>query len=168
MDFSGWYLPSRLPLLPERSRSYYFPTNFPTKRRRFATIARGCRKWQKVRKCWNRLYSCVFFAIPATCSTHRAENSGAVGREFESLRARHPASDPSLRSGFRPHPLRSPAERLKFESLRARRYPPARCLQCGFLRTACHWLSRLSSRTQCSTYPTFSLSPCVLTIPAAS
>ena len=61
----------------------------------------------------------------------RANASGALGREFESLRARHThlelllGRDPSTRSarsGFRQQAPASltPAKRLKFESLRAR------------------------------------------------
>src|SRR5271154_690059 len=75
----------------------------------------------------------------------RAIASGAIGREFESLRAHHKFPDPSTGSGFRlraPAPL-TPARRLKFESLRAHQFSTRfpRCLRpsttqdfcCGFL-----------------------------------
>jgi hypothetical protein len=51
----------------------------------------------------------------------RASGYEPEGREFESLRAHHLLTDPSLRSGFRQQAPASltPAHRLKFASLRA-------------------------------------------------
>jgi len=64
----------------------------------------------------------------------RAIASGAIGREFESLRAHHTFPDPSTSSGFRlraPAPL-TPAKRLKFESLRAHHTFPDPSTSSGF------------------------------------
>jgi len=59
------------------------PTNLPTKPCQFATIARGCRKWQETPKIGNLLYSCPFapflpLAAPVGRKTYKQSDAGAT------------------------------------------------------------------------------------------
>ncbi len=98
----------------------------------------------------------------------RAIASGAIGREFESLRAHHTLPILRLRSGFRlraPAPL-TPAKRLKFESLRAHHTLPILRLHSGFRLWAPASLTP-AKRLKFESLRAHHVFPTVLGIPAA-